>query len=139
MVFVLCAVWALYSHPLLPIAPPFSFASGGRSTMGILVISADLKCCRCKEKLSKILCSLRDKYGIEKTEYEDKDDRVIVRGNFPTDKLRSVIWCKAGRKLIRDIAVVDVWPTPPPPKKKPETAGGTTPAPALAPLLDHWQ
>ncbi|KAF2933789.1 hypothetical protein DAI22_04g113400 [Oryza sativa Japonica Group] len=96
--------------------------------MGILVISADLKCCRCKEKLSKILCSLRDKYGIEKTEYEDKDDRVIVRGNFPTDKLRSVIWCKAGRKLIRDIAVVDVWPPP----KKPETAGGTTPAPAVA-------
>uniref|UniRef100_A0A0D3FVD6 HMA domain-containing protein n=1 Tax=Oryza barthii TaxID=65489 RepID=A0A0D3FVD6_9ORYZ len=78
--------------------------------------SSDLKCCRCKEKLSKILCSLRDKYGIEKTEYEDKDDRVIVRGNFPTDKLRSVIWCKAGRKLIRDITVVD-----------------------LAPLLDHWQ
>ncbi|XP_015691435.2 protein PYRICULARIA ORYZAE RESISTANCE 21-like [Oryza brachyantha] len=91
--------------------------------MAILVIHADLKCCRCKEKLSKILCSLRAKYGIEKTEYEDKEDRVIVRGNFPPDKLRSVILCKAGGKLVRDIAIVDVWPPPPPPpppKKKPD-------------------
>ncbi|KAF0924910.1 hypothetical protein E2562_014986 [Oryza meyeriana var. granulata] len=96
--------------------------------MAILVISANLKCCRCKEKLSKILCSLREKYCIEKTEFEDKDEIVIVRGNFPPDKLRRVIWCKAGGKLIRDIAIVEVWP---PPKKKPADppaapAAGTT-------------
>uniref|UniRef100_A0A0E0P8K8 HMA domain-containing protein n=1 Tax=Oryza rufipogon TaxID=4529 RepID=A0A0E0P8K8_ORYRU len=115
MVFVLCAVWALYSHPLLPIAPPFSFASGGRSTMGILVISADLKCCRCKEKLSKILCSLRDKYGIEKTEYEDKDDRVIVRGKFDAGCLRNKICCKAGGKVVKDIKTPSFYYYPPPP------------------------
>ncbi|KAL5213613.1 hypothetical protein ABZP36_002765 [Zizania latifolia] len=98
--------------------------------MAILVITVDLNCCRCKEKLNKILSSLKWKYCIEKIEHDEKDDKVVVvRGNFCPEKIRKVIWCKAGN-FVKDIVVVEVWPRPPPPPpvKKPVTP----PAPSVA-------
>ncbi|CAN6201818.1 unnamed protein product [Urochloa humidicola] len=84
--------------------------------MTILVISVDLECCRCRAKITKVLDCLKEKYCIEKVEFEDKQNKVIVRGKFCGEKLSKKICYKACR-IIKDISIVDVWP---PPKPKPE-------------------
>ncbi|KAG8081807.1 hypothetical protein GUJ93_ZPchr0014g47495 [Zizania palustris] len=98
--------------------------------MAILVITVDLQCCRCQAKISKVLACLQEEYCIEKIEYEEKDNRVIVRGKFDASKLRNKIWCKAS-KVVKDIIVVEVWPPPPPPPPKPP--GNETPKPPAVP------
>ncbi|CAN6248430.1 unnamed protein product [Urochloa humidicola] len=84
--------------------------------MTILVISVDLECCRCRAKITKVLDCLKEKFCIEKVEFEDKLNKVIVRGKFCGKKLSKKICCKAGR-IIKEIKIVEVWP---PPKPKPE-------------------
>ncbi|CAL5027751.1 unnamed protein product [Urochloa decumbens] len=84
--------------------------------MTILVISVDLECCRCRAKITKVLDCLTEEFCIEKVEFEDKLNKVIVRGKFCGDKLSKKICCKACR-IVKDISVVDVWP---PPKPKPQ-------------------
>uniref|UniRef100_A0A0D3FVD4 HMA domain-containing protein n=1 Tax=Oryza barthii TaxID=65489 RepID=A0A0D3FVD4_9ORYZ len=84
----------------------------------ILVITVDLKCCRCRAKITKVLDCLKEEYCIEKTEFEEKDDKVIVRGNFDAGSLRNKICCKAGGKVVKDIKTVDAWPPPKSPEKK---------------------
>uniref|UniRef100_A0A0D9W4G0 HMA domain-containing protein n=1 Tax=Leersia perrieri TaxID=77586 RepID=A0A0D9W4G0_9ORYZ len=107
--------------------------------MAILVITVNKECCRCKEKLDKILNHLRCKYCIEKIEYEG--EKVIVRGSFCAEQLRKCIWRKAGCKIIVNILIVEVWPpvvvTPPPPVvnvnvKADVTASATAAAEAAA-------
>ncbi|BAF14596.1 Os04g0400500 [Oryza sativa Japonica Group] len=78
----------------------------------ILVITVDLKCCRCRAKITKVLDCLKAEYCIEKTEFEEKDDKVIVRGKFDAGCLRNKICCKAGGKVVKDIKTVDAWPPP---------------------------
>uniref|UniRef100_I1P616 HMA domain-containing protein n=2 Tax=Oryza glaberrima TaxID=4538 RepID=I1P616_ORYGL len=89
----------------------------GEMGASILVITVDLKCCRCRAKITKVLDCLKAEYCIEKTEFEEKDDKVIVRGNFDAGCLRNKIYCKAGAKVVKDIKTVDAWP---PPEKKDE-------------------
>nr|CAE05277.3 OSJNBb0014D23.11 [Oryza sativa Japonica Group] len=84
----------------------------------ILVITVDLKCCRCRAKITKVLDCLKEEYCIEKTEFEEKDDKVIVRGKFDAGSLRNKICCKAGGKVVKDIKTVDAWPPPKEPEKK---------------------
>ncbi|CAM0948220.1 unnamed protein product [Alopecurus aequalis] len=81
--------------------------------MGILVITVDLQCCRCKTKIKNVLECLREDYRIEKIEFEDKANKVIVRGKFDVEKLCNKIWCKACN-VVKAIIIVDVWPPPPP-------------------------
>ncbi|KAL5214690.1 hypothetical protein ABZP36_003842 [Zizania latifolia] len=88
--------------------------------MAILVISVNTQCCRCEEKINKILACLRGKYCIEKIEHEEKGEKVIVRGSFCAEKLRKKIWRKAGCKIITDIIIVEVWP----PISQPSWGGG---------------
>ncbi|EMS62370.1 hypothetical protein TRIUR3_30783 [Triticum urartu] len=84
------------------------YVAGGSRTeeqMSILVITVDLQCCRCKKKIKNVLECLKEDYCIEKIEYEDKDNRVIVRGKFDADKLCKKIWCKAC-KAVKEIEIV---------------------------------
>ncbi|EEE60927.1 hypothetical protein OsJ_14654 [Oryza sativa Japonica Group] len=73
--------------------------------MAILVITVNMQCCRCKEKIDKILNCLRCKHCIEKIEYEG--EKVIVRGSFCAEELRTCIWRKAGCKIIVSIVIVE--------------------------------
>uniref|UniRef100_J3LXF6 HMA domain-containing protein n=1 Tax=Oryza brachyantha TaxID=4533 RepID=J3LXF6_ORYBR len=73
--------------------------------MAILVITVNMQCCRCKEKIDKILNCLRCKYCIEKIEYEG--EKVIVRGGFCAEELRECIWRKAGCKIVVNIIIVE--------------------------------
>ncbi|XP_051195945.1 uncharacterized protein [Lolium perenne] len=91
--------------------------------MGILVITVDLQCCRCRTKIKNVLECLREDYCIEKIEFEDKANKVIVRGKFDAEKLCKKIWCKACN-AVKAIIIVDVWPPPPQktcPTKQPKT------------------
>ncbi|TKW04132.1 hypothetical protein SEVIR_7G089300v4 [Setaria viridis] len=83
--------------------------------MGILVITVDLECCRCRAKISKVLNCLKEEFCIEKIEFEDKNKKVVVRGKFDAEKLCKKVWCKAG-KFVKEIVIAEVWPMPPPPK-----------------------
>jgi len=87
--------------------------------MGILVITVDLDCCRCRAKITKVLDSLKEEFCIEKVEFEDKKEKkvVVVRGKFDPEKLCKKVWCKAGNKVVKEIIIVDVWPIPPKPPK----------------------
>ncbi|XP_062224747.1 protein PYRICULARIA ORYZAE RESISTANCE 21-like [Phragmites australis] len=86
--------------------------------MAILVITANLQCCRCRAKITKVLDCLKEEFCIEKVEFEDKNNKVVVRGKFDAEKLRKVVWCKAG-KFVMEIAIVVVWPKPDPCKTEP--------------------
>ncbi|XP_066348691.1 protein PYRICULARIA ORYZAE RESISTANCE 21-like isoform X1 [Miscanthus floridulus] len=96
---------------------PMLFVSHVCLQMGILVITVDLECCRCRDKITKVLDSLKEEFCIEKVEFEDKKEKkvVVVRGKFDPEKLCKKVWCKAG-KVVKEIIIVDVWPIPPPPK-----------------------
>ncbi|CAL5032369.1 unnamed protein product [Urochloa decumbens] len=83
--------------------------------MGILVITVDLECCRCRAKITKVLNCLKEQFSIEKIEFQDKDKKVVVRGKFDAEKLCSKVWSKAG-KFVKEIVIAEVWPMPPPPK-----------------------
>ncbi|CAN6248436.1 unnamed protein product [Urochloa humidicola] len=83
--------------------------------MGILVITVDLECCRCRSKITKVLNCLKEHFCIEKIEFQDKDKKVVVRGKFDAEKLCRKVWSKAG-KFVKEIVIAEVWPMPPPPK-----------------------
>ncbi|KAJ1270774.1 hypothetical protein BS78_06G077500 [Paspalum vaginatum] len=85
--------------------------------MPTLIITVDLECCRCSNKIQKILCCIQDcgEFVIEKVVYEK--DKVMVSGPFDAIKLSAVLWCKAGR-VIKNIEEAK----PPKPKPKPEPA-----------------
>uniref|UniRef100_A0A0E0KQ19 HMA domain-containing protein n=1 Tax=Oryza punctata TaxID=4537 RepID=A0A0E0KQ19_ORYPU len=116
---------------MVPYPYPVPYPMGA----SILVITVDLKCCRCRAKITKVLDCLKGEltnifisenvcdayaaeYCIEKTEFEDKDDKVIVRGKFDAGNLRNKIYCKAGGKVVKEIKIVDAWPPPKAPEKK---------------------
>ncbi|KAG2565909.1 hypothetical protein PVAP13_7NG160917 [Panicum virgatum] len=65
--------------------------------MTILVITVDLQCCRCRAKITRDFC-------IEKVEFEDKLNKVIVRGKFSGEKLSKKICYKADR-IVKDITI----------------------------------
>ncbi|KAL5676129.1 hypothetical protein ACJX0J_012260, partial [Zea mays] len=90
--------------------------------MGILVITVDLDCCRCRAKITKVLDCLKEEFCIEKVEFDDKKEKkvVVVRGKFDAEKLCKKVWSKAG-KIVKGIVIAEVWPIPAPPKEcKPE-------------------
>nr|CAB3484393.1 unnamed protein product [Digitaria exilis] len=84
--------------------------------MGILVITVDLECSRCRSKITKVLDCLKEEYCIEKVEFDDKNKKVVVRGKFDAEKLCKKVWSKAGTKVVKEIAIAEVWPMPPAPK-----------------------
>ncbi|WVZ85440.1 hypothetical protein U9M48_032369 [Paspalum notatum var. saurae] len=90
------------------------------TSMGICVITVDLECCRCKAKIAKVLDCLKADFPIEKVEFEEKNNKVVVRGKYDAEKLSQAVWCKAGKIVVKEIVIVDVWPVPPPPKPKPK-------------------
>ncbi|KAJ1270781.1 hypothetical protein BS78_06G078000 [Paspalum vaginatum] len=61
--------------------------------MPTLIITVDLECCRCSNKIQKILCCIQDRgeFVIEKVVYEK--DKVMVSGPFDASKLSAVLWC----------------------------------------------
>ncbi|KAF8715439.1 hypothetical protein HU200_027089 [Digitaria exilis] len=101
--------------------------------MPTLIITIDQECCRCSNKIQKILCCIqvlpcslarpityyvfmhgteRGEFVIEKVVYEK--DKVLVSGPFDANKLSCKLCCKAG-KIIKNIEVAK--PPPPPPEK----------------------
>jgi hypothetical protein len=86
--------------------------------MPTLIVTLDMDCCRCSSKIQKVMSSIQDrgKFDIEKIVYGE--DRVLVSGPFDADQLSCKIWCKAGKKIIKNIEVAK--PPPAQPKPKPD-------------------
>lgn len=106
--------------------------------MAILVITmVNVQCCHCRASITKILESHKEEFCIEKIEFEEKLNKVIVRGKFDGEKLKKAILDKAGETVkIKEIALVDKWPPQPDPVDSQLPASSTcpaVPAPALPP------
>ncbi|TVU42754.1 hypothetical protein EJB05_09175, partial [Eragrostis curvula] len=74
-------------------------------------------CCRCSNKIQKLLCCIKERgeFKIEKIVYEK--DKVVVTGPFDAEKLTCKLCCKAG-KIIKKIDIQKPpapTPTPAPP------------------------
>lgn len=87
-----------------------------RNKMRTIIIKVDLDCSRCHRKIEKVLDRIREKgeFVIDDIEYDEKNNRVIVKGPFDPDRLADKLCCKAC-KIIKEIEIVEL---PPPPKKE---------------------
>lgn len=81
--------------------------------MPTIIIKVDLDCARCHRKIERVLDRIREKgeFVIDDIEYDEKNNKVIVKGPFDADKLSDKLCCKAC-KIIKEIEIVE----PPPPQ-----------------------
>ncbi|TVU44984.1 hypothetical protein EJB05_04450 [Eragrostis curvula] len=89
--------------------------------MPTIIVKVDLECCRCYTKIQKVLTRIQEKgeFCIDDIDYDQKGNRVIVKGPFDADKLADKLCCKAC-KIIKEIEIVEPPPPPPPKPKEPE-------------------
>nr|ACG30511.1 hypothetical protein [Zea mays] len=104
--------------------------------MGILVITVDLDCCRCRAKITKVLDCLKEEFCIEKVEFDDKKEKkvVVVRGKFDAEKLCKKVWSKAG-KIVKGIVIATVTSASPSPSlshRNVATVRSASPSPSLS-------
>ncbi|XP_042476908.1 protein PYRICULARIA ORYZAE RESISTANCE 21-like [Macadamia integrifolia] len=110
-----------------------------------IVLTVDLACSRCNDKIRKVLCKYRERYQIQDEIYDEKNNTVTISGPFCPSKLVKKLCYKAGN-AIKCIKIVDKKPPPPPPpsepkpkpKPEPEPKPKPTPEPVCPPAQPIW-
>uniref|UniRef100_A0A453LU40 HMA domain-containing protein n=1 Tax=Aegilops tauschii subsp. strangulata TaxID=200361 RepID=A0A453LU40_AEGTS len=100
--------------------------------MPTIIIKVDLDCARCHRKIERVLDRIREKgeFVIDDIEYDEKNNKVIVKGPFDADKLSDKLCCKAC-KIIKEIEIVEPPPPPPPEEPKKEVPAPPPPEPEV--------
>jgi len=102
--------------------------------MPTIIIKVDLDCARCHRKIERVLDRIREKgeFVIDDIEYDEKHNKVIVKGPFDADRLSDKLCCKAC-KIIKEIEIVEPPPPPPPEPPKKEEPKPPPPEPVVEP------
>uniref|UniRef100_M8CI99 HMA domain-containing protein n=1 Tax=Aegilops tauschii TaxID=37682 RepID=M8CI99_AEGTA len=100
--------------------------------MPTIIIKVDLDCARCHRKIERVLDRIREKgeFVIDDIEYDEKNNKVIVKGPFDADKLSDKLCCKAQDHL-KEIEIVEPPPPPPPEEPKKEVPAPPPPEPEV--------
>ncbi|KAJ4800938.1 Heavy metal transport/detoxification superfamily protein [Rhynchospora pubera] len=82
-----------------------------------LILWVDLECERCNRKIRRVISKLQDRANIQSVDYDEKGNKVILKGPFDPEWLAKKLCCKAC-KIIKQYEIVEP-PPPPPPKPDP--------------------
>ncbi|XP_078179931.1 uncharacterized protein LOC144574000 isoform X3 [Carex rostrata] len=81
-----------------------------------LILWVDLDCARCNRKIRRVIGKLQDRANIQSVVYNEKENKVIIKGPFDPEWLAKKLCCKAC-KIIKQYEIVE---PPPPTKPKPK-------------------
>ncbi|XP_078179930.1 uncharacterized protein LOC144573999 isoform X2 [Carex rostrata] len=82
-----------------------------------LILWVDLSCARCNRKIRRVIDKLQDRANIQSVDYNEKENKVIIKGPFDPEWLAKKLCCKAC-KIIKQYEIVEPPPPPPPPPKE---------------------
>ncbi|XP_078179928.1 uncharacterized protein LOC144573998 [Carex rostrata] len=82
-----------------------------------LILWVDLSCARCNRKIRRVIDKLQDRANIQSVDYNEKENKVIIKGPFDPEWLAKKLCCKAC-KIIKQYEIVEPLPPPPPPPKE---------------------
>ncbi|XP_078179932.1 uncharacterized protein LOC144574000 isoform X2 [Carex rostrata] len=91
-----------------------------------LILWVDLDCACCNKKIRRVIGKLQVRANIQSVDYNEKENKVIIKGPFDPEWLAKKLCCKAG-KIIKQYEIVEPPPPLPPPLPPPSSPPSSPP------------